>query len=187
LPPTARANALAPISQARLQAAIARVNAAATVNEKGRALEDFICFLFPRIPGIEIAERNALNTFQTEEVDVALWNARDGRGLYFLPHLLLTEAKNWSNPCGSQEVAYFVNRLHHRGCDHGILLATSGITGVAGDLTHAHFEIATALANGIRVLVVTPGEIQGLTNTDALVNLLKRKLCQLVVSGTTIP
>src|SRR5713101_9166093 len=113
---TARSSVLARISHTRFQAALARVNAAATVNEKGRALEDLICFLFPHIPGVEIAERNALNTFQTEEVDVALWNARDGRGLYFLPHLLLTEAKNWSNPCGSQEVTYFVNRLRHRGC-----------------------------------------------------------------------
>jgi hypothetical protein len=166
---------------------LSRVDAAITVNEKGRALEDLICFLFPHIPGVEIAQRNALNAFLTEEVDVALWNVRHGRGLYFLPHLLLLEAKNWSKPCGSQEVAYFVQRLHHRGCDHGILLAKGGITGVAQDLTQAHFEIATALGDGIRVLVLTPGEIVGLTDTDELVALLKQKLCQLVVSGTTIP
>jgi hypothetical protein len=163
------------------------VDAVATVNEKGKALEDFICFLFPQIPGVEIAQRNALNAFHTEEVDVALWNARHDRGLYFLPHLLLLEAKNWSNPCGSQEVAYFVQRLRHRGCDHGILLAKGGITGVAEDLTQAHFEIATALGNGIRVLVLAPVEVLGLANTDELVSLLKQKLCQLVVSGTTIP
>jgi len=175
------------ISQRRLQAALNRVDAVETVNEKGRALEDLICFLFPQIPGIEIAQRNALNAFLTEEVDVALWNARHNRGLYFLPHLLLLEAKNWSTPCGSQEVAYFVQRLHHRGCDHGILLAKGGITGNAQDLTQAHFEIATALGNGIRVLVLTPAEILGLTNTDELVDILKQKLCHLVVSGTTIP
>ena len=51
----------------------------------------------------------------------------------------------------------------------------------------AHFEIATALGNGIRVLVLTPAEILGLTNTDELVDILKQKLCHLVVSGTTIP
>lgn len=178
---------MARISQKRLQAALLRVSSATTVNDKGRALEDFACFLFPHIPGVEIAERNALNTFQTEEVDVALWNSRHGRGLYFLPNLLLVEAKNWSNPCGSQEVSYFVNRLRNRGCDHGILLATSGITGNGADLTQAHFEIASALQSGIRIIVVMPAEIQSIRRSEELATLLKRKLCQLVVSGTTIP
>ena len=183
----ARSRELPRIPQKRLAAALSRINSASTVNDKGRALEDFACFLFPQIPGVEIAEKNAVNAFQTEEVDVALWNARHGRGLYFLPNLLLIEAKNWSSPCGSQEVAYFVSRLQHRGCDHGILLATNGITGVAADLSQAHFEIATALSDGIRVLVITLGEIQSVASSDEIVTLLKRKLCQLVVSGTTIP
>lgn len=167
-----------------LRSGLDRIVTAIGANEKGRALEDFICFLFPIIPGVEIAERNALNAFQTEEVDVALWNARHQRGLYFLPHLLLIECKNWSHACGSQEVSYFVSRLRQRGCDHGILLATNGITGIPEDLTRAHFEIATALAEGIRVLVVTPADIENVTSSDDMVTLLKRKLCQLIVSGT---
>lgn len=172
------------IPRSDLRANLARIDNAVGPNDKGHALEDFICFLFPLVPGIEIAQRNTLNAFQTEEVDVALWNDRSPSGLYFLPHLLLVECKNWSHACGSQEVAYFVNRLRQRGCDHGIFMATSGITGVPEDLTRAHFEIATALSAGIRVLVVTPPEIENLTNTSELVTLLKRKLCQLVVSGT---
>jgi hypothetical protein len=75
--------------------------------------------------------------------------------------------------------------LRQRGCDHGILFAANGITGVPGDLTRAHFEIATALAAGIRVMVVTRADIEYATNTNQIVDLLKRKLCQLVVSGTT--
>ena len=172
------------IPRAPLEAGLARVATAIGANEKGRSLEDFICYLFPLVPGVELAERNALNAFDTEEVDVALWNARHPGGFYFLPHLILVESKNWSHPCGSQEVSYFVNRLRHRGCDHGILFAASGITGVPEDLSRSHFEIAAALAAGIRVLVITPGDIGGLVTTDALVALLKRKLCQLVVSGT---
>jgi len=175
---------LARIPLKPLRQRLARVAAAVGANEKGRALEDFICYLFPIVPGVEIAERNALNAFDTEEVDVALWNDRDRRGLYFLPNLLLVECKNWSKPCGSQEVSYFVSRLQKRGCDHGLLIAANGITGVADDLSRAHFEIATALAAGIRVLVVTPVELENLTSSDELVVLLKKKLCQLVVSGT---
>lgn len=175
---------MAKIPRTQLRDGLVRISTAVGSNNKGRALEDFICFLFPLVPGVEIAERNALNAFDTEEIDVALWNSRHPRGLYFLPHLLLVECKNWSRACGSQEVSYFVNRLRQRGCDHGILMATNGITGVAEDLTRAHFEIATALAAGIRVLVVTSTDIAGLTTSDDLVNLFKRKLCQLVVSGT---
>jgi hypothetical protein len=175
---------LAQIPARRLREELARVATAEGINNKGKALENFVCYLFPLIPGVEIAERNALNAFQTEEVDVALWNNRHRRGLYFLPNLLLVECKNWSNPCGSQEVAYFVNRLKQRGCDHGVLVAANGITGVAEDLTRAHFEIATALAAGIRVLVVTPAELENLSSSDDLVILFKKKLCQLVVSGT---
>jgi hypothetical protein len=58
------------------------------------------------------------------------------------------------------------------------------VTGVPEDLTRAHFEIATALAAGIRVIVLTPADIRNLKDTRQLVDLLKRKLCQLIVSGT---
>jgi hypothetical protein len=174
------------IPRAQLRAGLARVSNAVGSNDKGRALEDFICFLFPLVPGVEIAQRNVLNAFATEEVDVALWNDRHPDGFYFLPHILLVEAKNWSHPCGSQEVSYFVNRLRQRGCDYGILFAANGVTGAPADLTGAHFEIATALAAGIRVLVVTPADVEQATSTNQIVNLMKQRLCQLVVSGTTL-
>jgi hypothetical protein len=175
---------VARIARQQLRAELARVETAVGSNNKGRALEDFFCYLFPLVPGIEIAERNVLNAFQTEEVDVALWNAGHARGFYFLPHMLLVECKNWSNPCGSAEVAYFVHRLQHRGCDHGILFAANGVTDIPQDLTRAHFELATPLMAGIRVVVLTPADIRDLRDTRDLVDLFKRKLCQLVVSGT---
>jgi hypothetical protein len=177
---------VAAIPRRKILEGLRRVGDAATTNEKGRALEDFVCLLFPLVPGIEIAERNILNAFQTEEVDVALWNARHQKGFYFLPNLLLVECKNWSVAVGSQEVSYFINRLRQRGCDHGILFAANGITGVPEDLTRAHFEIATALTAGIRVIIITPADIEGLDTTQALVTLMKKKLCQLAVAGTCI-
>jgi len=172
------------IPRVKFRNLLQQVNTAVTTNDKGRALEDLIAFLFPVIPGVEIAERNVLNAFATEEVDIALWNNRDAVGIYFMPNIILVECKNWSNACGSQEVAYFVNRLHQRGCDYGILIATNGITGVAEDLTRAHFEIATALTSGVRVVVIRLDELTPLTTSDEIVTLLKKKLCQLVVSGT---
>jgi hypothetical protein len=168
----------------RMGAAIQQSQAAATSAAKGRALEDFVCALFQNVPGIEIIERNSLNAFETEELDVVLWNGQPRAGLHFLPSLVLIECKNWNTPIGSQEISYFAARLRQRSCDHGILVATNGITGVAPDLTAAHFQLATALASGVRILVFTLDELRALTTSAELCIACKRKLCQLVVTGT---
>jgi hypothetical protein len=149
-------------------------------------LEDLICYIFGRVPGIEITRRNALNAFRTEEIDVALWNNKSSVGFYFLPHLLLIECKNWSNPVGSTEVSYFINRLENRGVDHGILIAISGITGDSANLTDAHHQIAVALSKGTHIIVITKQELTSLAETSGLVKLIKEKLCDLVVSGTVL-
>lgn len=174
---------MATLALRRMAGAIRQANGSATPAAKGRALEEFICAVFENVPGIEIIERNALNAFDTEELDVVLWNAQPRAGLHFLPSLVLIECKNWSAPVGSQEINYFAARLRQRSCDHGILLAANGITGVAADLTAAQFQLATALANGVRILVFTLDEIRGLRTSQELCGRVKRKLCQLVVTG----
>jgi hypothetical protein len=98
------------ILPARVQASFLRGTTAATTTDQGRALEDLVCYLFEAVPGITVTERNAVNAFGTEEVDVAFWNDQPRRGLWFLPTTLLVECKNWSRPVGSAEVAYFVRR-----------------------------------------------------------------------------
>jgi hypothetical protein len=170
----------------RMGSAINASEQATTNAAKGKALEDFICALFERVPGIELIERNALNAFQTEELDVVIWNAQSRAGLHFLPNLLIVECKNWNNPVGSQEVAYFLSRMQQRDCDHGLLVAASGITGNPAELTAARFNLATGLASRRRVLVFTLAELARLRTSDDLVVAIKRKLCQLVVSGTFI-
>lgn len=175
---------MAKLSPSRIQSLFEAGDSAETTTEQGRALEDLICYIFEKVPGIEVAKRNILNAFETEEIDVAFWNNRQRNGLYFLPNILLVECKNWSRPIGSQEVAYFVQRLQNRGRDHGILVAANGITGSAEDRNRAHYEIAMALGRGFHVLVLTRAEIETLTDTTQLVRLLKEKLCELAVSGT---
>jgi hypothetical protein len=77
-----------------------------------------------------------------------------------------------------------VRRLQNRGLDFGLLIATRGVTGSPAALTDAHFEIATALKDGIRVVVIDRGEIEQMTNSDDLIRLVKRKLCMLAVRST---
>ncbi len=173
------------ISRRRIHGFFRRVASNHATTVQGRALEDLVCYLFGLVPGIDVATRNRLNAFDTEEIDVAFWNKRSQRGLDFLPSsILLVECKNWSSPVGSQEVSYFATRLRHRGCDHGVLVAANGITGTAEDLNRAHQQIAAALAEGQKILVLTRDEIERLSTTSGLVRLLKQKLCELAVCGT---
>ena len=155
--------------------------------EQGKALEDLVCYLFGKIPGISVTHRNQLNTFATEEIDVALWNEKRRPGFHFLPHVLLIEAKNWSAPVGSAEVAWFDRKLRDRGLDLGILVAIRGVTGNTADRTAAHQIIAGSLRESRRILVMTGDDLGELRDTKDLVLLLKTRLCDLAVSGTVFP
>ncbi|MCY4642350.1 MAG: hypothetical protein OXC41_06605 [Gammaproteobacteria bacterium] len=159
---------------------------ALNTTEQGRALEEFICSLFALVPGITITHRNALNVFDTEEIDVALWNDCDDAGLSFLPNIILVECKNWSVRIGSEEVNWFDTKLRHRGLDFGILISPKGITGNQDNLSAAHSIISKALAERRRLVVLTTREILELGDTDDLSHLIKKKLCNLAVNGALV-
>jgi len=152
--------------------------------EKGRALEDLICYIFEQVPGINIGKRNALNTFKSEEIDVAFWNRREADGFYFLPQIILVECKNWSKPVGSEEVNWFDSKLKRRGQTFGILIAVNGITGNSQKIESAHEIIRVALSEGRQLIVITQSEIKDLRSTEDLIKIIQEKLCELVVSGT---
>jgi hypothetical protein len=167
------------IDHARVQAFIdVGLNAPMTF-EQGRALEDLICYVFGLVPGIAITHRNVMNVFDTEEIDVALFN----EDIRSLPNIILVEAKNWSNRVGSAEVSWFLTKLQNRGLDFGILVTTRGITGDVADQTRAHALVAAALAQKRRLIVITTSELLALVHSDNLVLLIKTKLCDLAVRG----
>lgn len=153
---------------------------------KGKALEDLACYLFEIIPGISIAVRNQLNSFKNEEIDIAIWNDKSSNGLHFLPNVILIECKNWSAPVSSIEVSWFYQKLQSRGLDFGILIANKGITGNSIDLNAAHHTVATHLCQQRRIVVLTRDEINTLTNTKEVVELIKQKLCLLAVAGRIV-
>ena len=167
------------IDQIKVEGFIDVGHNAATTAEQGRALEDLICYVFGLVPGIAITHRNAMNVFNTEEIDVALFN----EDIRSLPNVILVEAKNWSSRVGSAEVAWFLTKLEHRGLDFGILVTTQGITGDAEDLTRAHMQVAAALIHKRKLILITTDELQTLAHSDDLVLLIKTKLCDLAVKG----
>lgn len=150
---------------------------------KGKAFEDLACYLFETIPGVSIAARNQMNAYNNEEIDVAIWNDKSRYGLNFLPNIVLIECKNWSSPVSSIEVNWFCQKIASRGLDFGILIANNGITGNADDLNAAHNTISFHLAQKRKIIVITRAEIDALSNTGEMVNLIKQKLCLLAVSG----
>ena len=173
---------MARISQQRIQQFLSIGDNAQTTAKKGRALEDLICYIFEKIPGITVTKRNTLNQFHSEEIDIAFWNKPNENGLYFLQNIILVECKNWSKPLGSAEVGWFDAKLRRRAQPFGILVAANGITGNALDKTAAHDVISAALAE----VVITRQEIEKLISSLGLVELIQAKLCELAVSGTLL-
>jgi restriction endonuclease len=163
---------------------LTRSDNGANTTDRGRALEDLVCYLFGRVPGISITHRNVINEFESEEIDVALFNDKHRLGFPFLHHVILVEAKNWSSPVGSHEVAWFDSKLRQRGLPFGVLVAMNGITGTATDRTAAHAIIAAALPEQRQLIVLTRAELLALVSTQQLVSLVKQKLTDLAVVGT---
>ncbi len=158
--------------------------AATTTTGQGKALEDLICYVLQKLPGISVTRRNETNSFHTEEIDVAFWNEQHARGLPFLPNVILVECKNWSTTVGSEQVNWFDTKLRNRGLSFGILVASNGITGDTDDITDAHSIIAAGLRESRQLIVITKGELLGLADTSDLVLMIKEKLCDLAVKGT---
>ena len=88
---------------------------------KGKAFEDLACYLLNGIPGITITARNEMNTFATEEIDVACKNENDPAGLGALVDFFLVECKGWRDAVNSEQVSWFLTKIRHRGVRFGIL------------------------------------------------------------------
>jgi hypothetical protein len=177
---------MAEISQSTIQAYVESGSNSSTTADQGRALEDMICYIFEQVPGISITRRNDLNSFRTEEIDIALWNDTHTDGFHFLPNIILVECKNWSSRVTSSEVNWFDAKLRNRGLDFGILVAMNGITGDPEQLTAAHSIVASALKESRRLLIIKGDELLPLRDSSELVRLVKEKLCDLAVKGTLL-
>lgn len=156
----------------------------ATNAARGKAFEELACYLFSQIPGITVTGRNELNTFATEEIDVACHNTQDATGLRSLNPFLIVECKGWRNAVTSVEVSWFLTKIEHRGLDFGVLIAANGITGIGEHLSRAHFLVGMALAQKkIRMVIITRAEIEALTSGEELAQLIIEKVTRLHATG----
>jgi len=174
---------MASYSKPKIDHFLLKSDNAQTTAEKGKALEDLACYIFEAVPGISIAKRNTMNAFDTEEIDIALWNEKPRKGFSFLPHIILLECKNWNSAVSSAEVSWFADKLESRGQDFGILIAANGITGNTVDINRAHNIVARHLSKGRRIIIVKRSEIESFLTTEMLIKSVKEKLCELAVAG----
>ncbi|HSH59118.1 MAG TPA: restriction endonuclease [Acidimicrobiales bacterium] len=170
------------ISANTIKAHMAAIAKAANTSEQGRAHEDLAVHLFESVPGCRV-ERNIMNDFQTEEVDVAVGNDGLPAGLPGLANVILVECKDWSHPVSSQAVGYFINKLANRSVELGILIATNGIAGQKEHRNAVALGIG-AIARGIKLLVITNDDIMALSSTADFVDLVKRRYLRAVAAGT---
>jgi hypothetical protein len=175
---------MAAYDTAKIQAFLSAWDAASNQAARGKAFEELACYLFSCIPGITITGRNELNTFATEEVDIACRNEQDPAGLRLLSPFFLVECKGWREPVNSEQVAWFLMKIEHRGLDFGVLIAANGITGVPEHLTASNFLVSFALATKkIKMVIITRSEIEALNSGEELAQRIIEKITQLHASG----
>lgn len=156
--------------------------AATTTDAQGKAYEALAVYLFECVPGC-FAERDIISFFGSEQIDVGIGNPRLPDGLTVLPTVVIVECKDWARPIDSKTVGYFINILANRGVEAGILIAAKGITGDAEELSRAHALGISAVARGIKVLILTTADIENLTCTADLTALLNRRYLRAIMSG----
>lgn len=117
-------------------------------------------------------------------MDILFWNRRLPEGLYHIETPFLVECKNWSRPASSQVIIQFAAAMERRACRDGILAASAGIAGAPGTLSEAYYEVAMALSRGRRILVINRAELESITHTDVIAELLKKKILELATLST---
>lgn len=172
-----------PYDKKRITDLFVACDTSVTTAQKGKTLEDMACYLFETIPGIQIVKRNAMNQYDTEEIDVSIWNNKDREGLHFLNSIVLIECKNWSKPVSSIEVNWFATKVEDRGLDFGILIAVNGITKRNDEIKNAQSILTGYLRKHIQIIVIDREDILQLNDTTDMVTLIKNKICELVVNG----
>jgi hypothetical protein len=173
---------MARYSAKRIRDLLASADAAPTADAKGALLEDLVAYLFAKVPGMSLHDKNILDGPRAHELDLAFWHIQVKSPVGFLDPILIVECKHKAAPVGSADVSWFVQKLRVRGAAFGILVALNGISGGGNGATSAHSEVLLALAtDGVRILVIDRAEIEALRTTADLAALLKRKFLTLVL------
>jgi hypothetical protein len=162
------------------QALLASVDAAMTTTDKGDRFEELCNYLFENLSGVSIEGRDSVTA--SEEIDIVLWNAQLEEVLRPFDNTILVECKNWSVPVGAPAFDSFISKIRRRTLKTGIFIAANGVT---GDFLNSNAGngaidiIKSALAEGIRVIIINRNDLDSITTLDDFRNLIKKRYCGL--------
>jgi hypothetical protein len=103
------------LSKKRIKQFFSTGDSAATAKARGNALEDLLIYILNRVPGVKFEDRNIVAAANSEEIDLLFWNNKTSDGFRPLDDILMFECKNWSQPVGSDTVAWFIRRRRSSG------------------------------------------------------------------------
>jgi hypothetical protein len=160
----------------QVQKAVQAVDSAETKDAKGKSLEHLMRLLFEAVEEFTVRECNART--ETEEIDLVLDNKSKQSPWDREGALILVECKNWSKPCGKNEVTLFESKVKNRRdrCTVGFFIAWGGFADTAGTelLRSSRESWAIVLLEGSRVReAAMTGQFTQLLN-DAWYEAIKR-------------
>jgi hypothetical protein len=144
--------------------------------QKGQRLEALIARVIGSVPGMALEDQDVESAYETEEIDLYFWNERRREGLHFLDCPLIVECKAWSRPVSGRELRTFATLLRDKGRSSGIFVAVEGMTGDAAERSAGFFHLASAMAGGQTVLVITGADLEAVNTPADLVRLLRRRM-----------
>lgn len=150
---------------------------------RGRAFEEAFGYLLSGLPGV-VYQRDTLNFFGSDEIDIAVANSPAISGLGCFPPLFLVEAKGWDNPVDSASIGSFTDKLRDRHIELGILVVANGVTGTKESRRNAYHKASSAQTSGKRLVLVTMDELLMMKTSDQFATFLVRRLLGLAASGT---
>ena len=169
------------IPNTRILQFLSVISKSSSPNEQGFALEELLCNLFKKIPGLSITKRNEDRKFDGKDIDIIIWNDQKSDGFYFLPNILSISARRWLEKIGREHISWFISRLKERGLSFGILVAMNGLVEDEEERSLVRQQISSALNDERQIVILKGLDFEKINSTEQIVTLVKEKLCELAV------
>jgi hypothetical protein len=160
-------------------------DASLSTTARGRAFEQLFAHFLEPVPSV-VFQRDTVNFAQSDEIDIAVAHNPWQSGLGCYPSLFLVEAKNWDADVDSPSISVFTEKLRARCIELGILFTTRGVTGEPASRRAAHEQAASALRDGIRLVLITVDDVLRLRTSEEFTLLLVKRVLGLAASGSFV-
>lgn len=163
-------------STTKIASYLSTIDECATSNDRGDALENFIQYLFSKIPGVQFYAKDFFDSDRSKEIDLAFVNKPNPKGFHYLESTIIVECKNTKRRISSPSVGEFVRKVNNCGQKYGILVSLNGITGSAKTNSNAYSIIKDAfIEQKIQILLLNRAEIESIHSSVDVVKILLNK------------